>query len=56
MGGMARGKGGCPRTLSTLVVFTITLIKCVNYFYISLCFVDEIIGIHDANKREMLCE
>lgn len=56
MGGIARGKGGSPTTLSTLVVFTITLIKCFKYFYICMCFVDEIIDIHNANKGEMLCE
>lgn len=57
MGGIARGKGGCPTTLSTLVVFAITLIKCFKYFYICVCFADEIIDIDNANKGEfMLCE
>lgn len=56
MGGMVREKGSWSTTLSTSVVFTIPLRKSFNYFYIHVNYVDEIIGMPNANKGEMLHE
>jgi len=51
MGGTRREKEGQPTTLSTLVVFTVTLMKCFSYFYIRINYVDVLIDIY---QEEML--